>query len=71
MWRRLRIAVLLLILAFVALNTYFDRVYSTNWDNPLRVAVFPINADGSPVSDRYVRQLEASPPRPHPSPDAA
>ena len=59
MWRRLRIAVLLLILAFVALNTYFDRVYSTDWDIPLRVAVFPINADGSVVSERYIRQLSS------------
>ena len=50
MWRRLRIAILLLILLFVALNTYFDRVYSTDWNIPLRVAVFPINADGSDVS---------------------
>jgi hypothetical protein len=59
MWRRLRIAVLLLILAFVALNTYFDRVYSTDWDSPLRVAVFPINADDSEVSGRYIRQLSS------------
>jgi hypothetical protein len=59
MWRRLRIAVLLLILAFVALNTYFDRVYSTDWDSPLRVAVFPSNADGSAVSERYIRQLSS------------
>jgi hypothetical protein len=57
MWGRLRITVLLLILAFVALNTYFDRVYSTDWDIPLRVAVFAINADGSAVSERYIRQL--------------
>ena len=47
MWRRLRILILLLILLFVALNTYFDRVYSTDWDIPLRVAAYPINADGS------------------------
>jgi hypothetical protein len=59
MWRRLRTAVLLLILAFVALNTYFDRIYSTDWDSPLRVAVFPINADGSAVSERYMRQLSS------------
>ena len=59
MWRRLRIVALLLILAFVALNTYFDRVYSTDWDNPLRVAVFPINADDSAVSERYIRQLSS------------
>ena len=54
MWRRLRIAVLLVILLFVALNTYFDRVYSTDWNIPLRVTVYPINADGSEVTQRYV-----------------
>lgn len=57
MWRRIRIAVLLLILLFVALNTYFDRVYSTDWDVPLRVAVFPINGDGSDTAERFVEQL--------------
>jgi hypothetical protein len=57
-FRRIRVAVLLLVLLFVALNTYFDRVYSTDWDIPLRVAVFPINADGSDVAQRYVDSLE-------------
>jgi hypothetical protein len=56
MWRRLRIAALLLILLFVALNTYFDRIYSTDWNIPLRVAVFPINADGSAAAERYIRR---------------
>jgi hypothetical protein len=58
MFKQLRILVLLLILLFVALNTYFDRVYSTDWDTPLRVTVFPINGDGSPVTERYVRTLD-------------
>jgi hypothetical protein len=57
-FRRIRVVVLLLVLLFVALNTYFDRVYSTDWDIPLRVAVFPINADGSDVAQRYVDSLE-------------
>lgn len=57
MWRRLRIAALLLVLLFVALNTYFDRVYSTDWDIPLRVAVFPINGDGSDTAERFIQQL--------------
>lgn len=57
MFKRLRILVLLLILLFVALNTYFDRVYSTDWDAPLRVMVFPINGDGSAVSERYIEGL--------------
>jgi len=58
MWRNVRIAVLLLILLFVALNTYFDRVYSTDWDNALRVAVFPINGDGSAEAQRYLQTLK-------------
>lgn len=57
MFKRLRILVLLLILLFVALNTYFDRVYSTDWDIPLRVTLFPINADGRAATERYIHEL--------------
>jgi hypothetical protein len=57
-FRRIRILILLLVLLFVALNSYYDRVYSTDWNIPLRVAVFPINADGSAVAQRYVDGLE-------------
>jgi hypothetical protein len=60
MWRKVRIAVLLLILLFVALDQYFDRVYSRDWDLPLRVAVFPINADGSDVAQKYIDKLAAA-----------
>lgn len=56
MWRQLRILFLLLILLFVALNTYFDRVYTTDWDIPLRVAVYPLNADGSEATERFIRE---------------
>jgi hypothetical protein len=58
MWRNLRILTLLLILLFVAANTYFDRVYSTDWNIPLRVTVYPINGDGSPVTERFIGQLQ-------------
>jgi hypothetical protein len=56
-FKKLRILILLLILLFVALNTYFDRVYSTDWNTPLRVTLFPINGDGSPVSEQYIKGL--------------
>src|ERR687895_406209 len=59
MWRKLRIAVLLLILLFVALNTYLDRVYSTDWDIPLRVAIYPINGDGSTQAERFIGEVTA------------
>lgn len=58
MWRKLRILVLLLILLIVALNTYFDRVYSTDWNIPLRVTIYPINGDGSPQVDKYIAGLK-------------
>lgn len=57
MWRNIRILVLLLILLFVALNTYFDRVYSTDWNTPLRVTIYPINGDGSPVTEQFISKL--------------
>jgi hypothetical protein len=60
MWRRIRIAILLVILLFVALNTYLDRAYSTDWDTPLRVAVYPINGDGSPASAGHISRLAQS-----------
>ncbi|MBL8266721.1 hypothetical protein [Steroidobacter sp.] len=59
MWRNLRILVLLLILLIVALNAYFDRVYSTDWNTPLRVAVYPINGDGSAEADQFIAGLQA------------
>jgi len=58
MWRNLRILVLLLILLVVALNTYFDRVYSTDWNIPLRVTIYPINGDGSPHVEQYIAGLK-------------
>ena len=60
MWRNIRIAILLLILVFVALNTWFDRVYSTDWNNSLHVAILPVNADGSAAAERYIQSLGES-----------
>jgi hypothetical protein len=48
----------LLILLVVALNTYFDRVYSTDWNTPLRVAIYPIDGDGSPVTQQFIANLK-------------
>jgi hypothetical protein len=59
MWRNIRIFILLVILLFVALNTYYDRVYSTDWNIPLRVTVYPINGDGSEQVERFISQLTA------------
>lgn len=58
MWRRLRILFLLLILLIVALNTYFDRVYTTDWNIPLRVTIYPINGDASASADQFIASLK-------------
>jgi hypothetical protein len=57
MFRAIRIAVLLLILVAVALSTWLAQARTTSWDNTLRVAVFPIDADGSPATRAYIASL--------------
>jgi hypothetical protein len=57
MFRRIRIGILLLILVVVGLNTLTDSVYTTQWTAPMTIALFPINADGSPVTERYIERL--------------
>jgi hypothetical protein len=58
-WKTLRIAALLLILLLVALTTWQDRYRSTRWREPLFVAIYPIAADDSPTTRRYVDSLDA------------
>ena len=58
MFKAIRVAVLLFILAFVAIGTWLSQSRSTDWNNSLWVKVYPINADGSDVVERYVATLE-------------
>lgn len=57
MFRRFRIAVLLVVLVVVAADTWLQRARIAGWDEPLWVAVFPINADGGEKVARYIGQL--------------
>jgi hypothetical protein len=57
-FRTLRVATLLLILLVVALTTWLDHYRSTRWREPLFVAIYPIAADESPVTRRYVDSLD-------------
>lgn len=57
MWRALRIAVLLTVLVFVAAGAWVDRRRTTDWDSTLWVGIFPIVADSSPATSRYVGAL--------------
>lgn len=58
MFKAVRITILLLILFFVAVNTWLTQSRSTDWGNSLWVKVYPINADGSDVVDDYIAGLE-------------
>lgn len=57
MWRWLRIAVLLFILATVAQGAWLARSRTVEWKSSLRVVIYPLNADGSQVSAAHVAQL--------------
>jgi len=58
MWRKLRIAILLFVLATVAHRTWLQK-NQLEWTRSLYVAVYPINADGSDVSASYISSLDA------------
>ncbi|MBT0964075.1 hypothetical protein [Denitromonas iodatirespirans] len=59
MWRALRISVLLLVLATVALGTWRAQHRATSWVNTLHVTIYPINADGREATARHIAQLSA------------
>lgn len=50
MFRKLRIAILLLVLATVALSEWRERSRATDWHDTLRVAIYPIAGDDSAVT---------------------
>ena len=57
--RKLRIGVLLLILALVAAKTWQDQYLSKRWRVPLYVSIYPIAADDSAVTMSYLASLDA------------
>ncbi|MEY2853192.1 MAG: hypothetical protein RL030_324, partial [Pseudomonadota bacterium] len=59
MWRSLRIATLLLVLVLVASNALIDRHQSRDWTTTLWVGLHPLNADGSEVAERYLREIRS------------
>lgn len=58
-FRKIRIAVLLLVLFVVATDTWLTRAYSTDWNNSLHIGIYPINADGSESVDKYIERLKS------------
>lgn len=60
MFKAARITILLLILFFVAVNSWLARARSTDWSNSLWVKVYPINADGAASTARHIESLAAT-----------
>ena len=58
MWRALRITALLLVLLIVASQALIDRFTTTHWQRTVFVGAFPVRADGSQVSARYLADLD-------------
>lgn len=57
MFKFLRIAILLLILVTVAQEAWLSRSRAASWREPLRVAIYPINGDGSAATAGYLNGL--------------
>jgi hypothetical protein len=57
MFRVFRLVVLLIVLAGVAGSAWLTKVRTTSWEHPLRVVMFPINADGSAATASYIAAL--------------
>lgn len=55
--KKFRVAILLAILAWVAVDVLADRLNTTNWNQPLWVGIYPINTDGSAQTGRYIASL--------------
>jgi hypothetical protein len=56
-WRTLRIATLLLILAIALYSNWHDRLSTTDWDETLWIGVFPVNADDGEIAERHIASL--------------
>ena len=56
-FKQVRILLLLIVLALVVHNLFNDRARIASWEVPLFVSVYPVNADGSEVVDRYLARL--------------
>jgi len=56
-FRKIRIILLLLILAMVAGMTYWESMLVRSWLRPLAVSIYAVNGDGSDLSATYIAQL--------------
>ena len=57
MWRKIRILILLLILAVAAWSNWYDQLSTTDWDETLTVGIYPIDDADDAVTRKYVSRL--------------
>lgn len=53
----IRIFILTLLLVGVALGSWLTSHRSTSWEQSLWIAIYPINGDGSQVTEQYIKNL--------------
>jgi len=58
-YRQLRITILLVVLFFVAMNTWLTEARTRSWNSTLWMVVYPVNGDGSRTTQRYIDGLTA------------
>lgn len=58
MWKKLRLIILLGILAIVAANEWLDSRRVTDWQGTVEVGVFPIAGDTSATTQAYIEALD-------------
>jgi hypothetical protein len=56
-WRQIRIALLLVILAIAAWTNFYDRYSTTDWDETLTVGIFPIDDAGGEGTKGFLAKL--------------
>jgi hypothetical protein len=60
MFKKIRIAILILILLIVVSNNYHTKANSVSWKYTLWVNIYPINGDNSAVVDAYIKALNVN-----------
>ena len=55
MWKKIRVSILLLILAWAAFSTWQDM--NQDWNKSVIVLLHPINADGDATTAKYIEQI--------------
>ncbi len=56
-FKNLRILILIILLGAVLLYTQDQRLVTQGWYKPLEVVIYPINADGSSSTHKYIKKL--------------